>query len=89
MITVCKASVSSGIQSDSVINSGVCTISNIALPSQSFNPAHEAISMQRMFEKNISFLKKGFTPEIDNTMEQIFSLTGDVVARRSSDGIAT
>jgi hypothetical protein len=42
--------------------------------------SHKAISYAKdIFEKNISFLKKGFTPETDNTMEQIFSLMGNIV----------
>src|SRR5674476_1411635 len=47
--------------------------------------SHKAISYAKeIFEKNISFLKKGFTPETDNTMEQIFSLIGDVVDKARS-----
>jgi hypothetical protein len=42
--------------------------------------SHKAISYAKeIFVKNIGFLKKGFTPETDNTMEQIFSLIGDVI----------
>jgi hypothetical protein len=47
--------------------------------------SHKAISYAKeIFEKNISFLKKGFTPETDNTMEQIFSLIGDIVDKARS-----
>ncbi|AAM05483.1 transposase [Methanosarcina acetivorans] len=42
--------------------------------------SHKAISYaEEIFSKNVSFLKKGFTPETDNTMEQIFSLICDIV----------
>lgn len=47
--------------------------------------SHKAIFyVEEIFKKNVSFLKKGFTPETDNTMEQIFSLTGDIVDKARS-----
>ncbi len=47
--------------------------------------SHKAISYAKeIFVKNIGFLKKGFTPETDNTMEQIFSLIVDVVDKARS-----
>ena len=47
--------------------------------------SHKAISYaEEIFSKNVSFLKKGFTPETDNTMEQIFSLICDVVDKARS-----
>jgi hypothetical protein len=47
--------------------------------------SHKAISYaEEIFMKNVSFLKKGFTPETDNTMEQIFSLICDIVDKARS-----
>jgi hypothetical protein len=47
--------------------------------------SNKAISYAKeIFKKNIGFLKKGFTPETDNTMEQIFSLIGDIVDKARS-----
>ena len=75
------------IRSDTVISAVVCfqkireLDSNLELSKAS----HKAISYAKeIFTKNISFLKKGFTPETDNTMEQIFSLIGDVVEKARS-----
>ncbi|WP_226990589.1 hypothetical protein [Methanosarcina acetivorans] len=43
--------------------------------------------------KNVSFLKKGFTPETDNTMEHIFSLICDIVDKawsfKTDNGLRT
>jgi hypothetical protein len=63
------------IHSDTVINSVVCFQNILKLKSnlELSKASHKAISYaEEIFEKNISFLKKGFTPETDNTMEQIF-----------------
>ena len=75
------------IRSDTVISAVVCfqkireLDSNLELSKAS----HKAISYAKeIFKKNISFLKKGFTPETDNTMEQIFSLIGDIVDKARS-----
>jgi hypothetical protein len=75
------------ISSDTVISAVVCfqkireLDSNLELSKAS----HKAISYAKeIFKKNISFLKKGFTPETDNTMEQIFSLIGDIVDKARS-----
>ena len=64
------------IRSDMILSAVVCfqkireLNSNLELPKAS----HKAISYAKeIFKKNVSFLKKGFTPETDNTMEQIFS----------------
>jgi len=47
--------------------------------------SHKAISYaEKIFKKNVSFLKKGFTLETDNTMEQIFSLICDIVDKARS-----
>jgi hypothetical protein len=75
------------IHSDTVINSVVCFQNILKLESnlELSKASHKAISYAKeIFEKNISFLKKGFTPETDNTMEQIFSLIGDVVDKARS-----
>ena len=75
------------IQSDTIIYSVVCfqniheLESNLELSKASL----KAISYAKeIFVKNIGFLKKGFTPETDNTMEQIFSLIGDIVDKARS-----
>jgi len=75
------------IHSDTVVNSVVCFQNILKLESnlELSKASHKAISYAKeIFEKNISFLKKGFTPETDNTMEQIFSLIGDVVDKARS-----
>lgn len=75
------------IQSDTIIYSVVCFQNILKLESnlELSKASHKAISYAKeIFEKNISFLKKGFTPETDNTMEQIFSLIGDVVDKARS-----
>jgi len=72
------------IKSDTVIYSVVCFKNILELESnlELSKASHKAISYAKeIFKKNISFLKKGFTPETDNTMEQIFSLIGDVVEK--------
>ncbi|AKB22069.1 hypothetical protein [Methanosarcina sp. WH1] len=47
--------------------------------------SHKAISyVEKIFKKNVSFLKKVFTPEMDNTMEQIFSLIYDIADKARS-----
>jgi hypothetical protein len=75
------------IHSDTVISAVACIQkireldSNLKLSKAS----HKAISYaEEIFKKNVSFLKKGFTPETDNTMEQIFSLIGDIVDKARS-----
>jgi hypothetical protein len=75
------------IKSDTVIYSVVCFQNILELESnlELSRASHKAISYAKeIFEKNISFLKKGFTPETDNTMEQIFSLIGDIVDKARS-----
>jgi hypothetical protein len=75
------------IKSDTVIYSVVCFKNILELESnlELSKASHKAISYAKeIFKKNISFLKKGFTPETDNTMEQIFSLIGDVVEKARS-----
>ena len=75
------------IQSDTAINSVVCfqNILNLASNLELSKASQKAISYAKeIFMKNINFLKKGFTPETDNTMEQIFSLIGDVVDKARS-----
>jgi hypothetical protein len=56
--------------------------------------SNDAISYaKKVFLKNKDLLKEGFTPETDNTMEQIFSLICDIInaARsfKSSSGLAS
>ena len=75
------------IQSDTVINSVVCfqNIQELDSNLELSKASHKAISYAKeIFKKNISFLKKGFSPETDNTMEQIFSLIGDIVDKARS-----
>ncbi len=75
------------IQSDTVINSVVCfqNILNLASNLELSKASQKAISYAKeIFMKSINFLKKGFTPETDNTMEQIFSLIGDIVDKTRS-----
>ena len=75
------------IQSDTVINSVVCfqNILNLASNLELSKTSQKVISYAKeIFMKNINFLKKGFTPETDNTMEQIFSLIGDIVDKTRS-----
>jgi len=75
------------IKSDTVIYSVVCLQNILELESnlELSKASQKAISYAKeIFEKNIGFLKKGFTPETDNTMEQIFSLIGDVVDKARS-----
>lgn len=75
------------IQSDTIIYAVVCFQNILELESnlELSKASHKAISYAKeIFEKNISFLEKGFTPETDNTMEQIFSLIGDVVDKARS-----
>ncbi len=75
------------IKSDTIIYSVVCFQNILELKSnlELSKASNKAISYAKeIFEKNISFLKKGFTPETDNTMEQIFSLIGDVVDKARS-----
>ena len=70
------------IHSDTVINLVVCYQNILELDSncELSKAFYKASSYAKeIFKKNISFLKKGFTPETDNTMEQISSLIGDVV----------
>jgi hypothetical protein len=75
------------IQSDTIIYSVVCFQNILELESnlELSKASHKAISYAKeIFIKNIGFLKKGFTPETDNTMEQIFSLIGDVIDKARS-----
>ena len=75
------------IQSDTIIYSVVCfqNIHELESNLELSKASHKAISYAKeIFVKNIGFLKKGFTPETDNTMEQIFSLIGDVVDKARS-----
>ena len=75
------------ILSDTIIYSVVCfqNIRELESNLELSKASHKAISYAKeIFEKNIAFLKKGFTPETDNTMEQIFSLIGDVVDKARS-----
>jgi transposase-like protein len=75
------------IQSDTVINSVVYFQNILTLDSnlELSKASHKAIFYAKeIFERNISYLKKGFTPETDNTMEQIFSLISDVVDKARS-----
>jgi hypothetical protein len=75
------------IQSDTIIYSVVHFQNILELESnlELSKASHKAISYAKeIFEKNITFLKKGFTPETDNTMEQIFSLIGDIVDKARS-----
>jgi hypothetical protein len=75
------------IQSDTIIYSVVCFQNILELESnlELSKASHKAISYAKeIFVKNIGFLKKGFTPETDNTMEQIFSLIGDVIDKARS-----
>ena len=75
------------IKSDTVIYSVVCFQNILELESnlELSKASHKAISyVKEIFNKNIGFLKKGFTPETDNTMEQIFSLIGDAVDKARS-----
>jgi hypothetical protein len=48
--------------------------------------------MKEIYSKNIKNLKKGFTPETNNVMEQLFSLINDVMNQARSfkinDGLA-
>ena len=75
------------IRYDMIINLVVCYQNILELDSnlELSKASHKAISYAKeIFKKNISFLKKGFTPETDNTMEHIFSLIGDVVDKARS-----
>ena len=75
------------IRSDTVISAVVCfqKIQELDSGLELSKASHKAISYAKeIFTKNVSFLKKGFTPETDNTMEQIFSLIGDVVDKARS-----
>ena len=75
------------IQSDTVINSVVCfqNILNMASNLELSKASHKAISYAKeIFDEECKLLKKGFTPETDNTMEQIFSLIGDIVDKARS-----
>ena len=75
------------VKSDTVIYSVVRFQNILELESnlELSKASHKAISYAKeIFTKNISFLKKGFTPETDNTMEQIFSLIEDVVDKARS-----
>jgi hypothetical protein len=75
------------IQSDTIIYSVVCFQNILKLESnlELSKASHKAISYAKeIFVKNIGFLKKGFTPETDNTMEQIFSLIGDIIDKARS-----
>jgi hypothetical protein len=75
------------IRSDTVISAVVCfkKIRELESNLELSKASHKAIFYAKeIFEKNISFLKKGFTPETDNTMEQIFSLIGDIVDKARS-----
>jgi hypothetical protein len=75
------------IQSDTVISSVVCfkNILEFECNLELSKASHKAISYAKeIFERNVGFLKKGFTPETDNTMEQIFSLIGDIVDKARS-----
>ena len=75
------------IRSDTVISAVVCfqKIQELDSGLELSKASHKAISYAKeIFTKNVSFLKKGFTPETDNTMEQIFSLIGDIVDKARS-----
>ena len=75
------------IRSDTVI-SAVIHFQNILKLESNLRlseASHKAISYAKeIFTKNVNLLKKGITPETDNTMEQIFSLIGDVVDKARS-----
>ena len=75
------------ICSDTVISLVVCYQNILKLDSNLdlSKASHKTISYAKeIFKKNMSFLKKGFIPETDNTMEQIFSLIGDIVDKARS-----
>jgi hypothetical protein len=75
------------IRSDTVISAVACIqkIRELESNLELSKASHKAISYaEEIFKKNVSFLKKGFTPETDNTMEQIFSLIGDIVDKARS-----
>ncbi|WP_292388476.1 hypothetical protein [Methanosarcina sp. UBA5] len=74
-------------RSDIVISAVVCfqKILKLDYVLELSKASHKTISYAKeIFKKNVSFLKKGFTPETDNTMEQIFSLVGDIVDKARS-----
>lgn len=75
------------ILSDTVISAVACIqkIRELESNLELSKASHKAISYaEEIFKKNVSFLKKGFTPETDNTMEQTFSLIGDIVDKARS-----
>jgi hypothetical protein len=75
------------IHSDTVISAVACIqkIRELESNLELSKASHKAISYaEEIFKKNVSFLKKGFTPETDNTMEQTFSLIGDIVDKARS-----
>ena len=84
------------IRSDTVIDSVIHyrNIVNLRNRMELSEASNDAISYaKKVFLKNKDLLKEGFTPETDNTMEQIFSLICDIInaARsfKSSSGLAS
>ena len=84
------------IRSDTVIDSVIHyrNIVNLQNRMELSEASCDAISYaKKVFLKNKDLLKEGFTPETDNTMEQIFSLICDIInaARsfKSSSGLAS
>ena len=84
------------IRSDTVIDSVIHyrNIVNLQNQMELSKASGNAISYAKdVFSNNKDLLKEGFTPETDNTMEQIFSLLCDIlnVARsfKSSSGLAS
>ena len=75
------------IHSDTIISAVTCIqkIRELEYNLELSKASHKAISYaEEIFKRNVSFLKKGFTPETDNTMEQTFSLIGDIVDKARS-----
>ncbi|MDR7665812.1 transposase [Methanosarcina sp. Z-7115] len=75
------------IRSDTVVSAVVCfqKIRELDYNLELSEASRKAISYaEEIFKKNVSFLKKGFTPETDNTMEQVFSLISDIVDKARS-----
>ena len=84
------------IRSDTVIDSVIHyrNIINLQNRMELSEASCDAISYaKKVFQRNKDLLKEGFTPETDNTMEQIFSLICDIInaARsfKSSSGLAS
>ena len=76
----------SSIRSDTLINLVVYyqNILELASNLELSKAPHKVISYaKKIFKKKISFLKKSFAHETDNTMEQIFYLIGDFVDKFS------